>query len=140
MKENLVLVHKRIELLIKKLEDLNQQTALVENPGCKPRPHGHGVGFTRKKSKQLTGWISAVILAVKNMSIWSSRLTANALAIQYLKMAVDVILGMAWNCFLNVGLGMMKLFSLQKAQVHSLFGYEVAVIDHFYILKLQTWL
>ncbi|XP_072842351.2 protein Mis18-beta isoform X1 [Pogona vitticeps] len=55
LKENLVLVHKRIELLIKKLEDLNQQTALVENPGYKPRPHGHGAGSTRKKSKQLTG-------------------------------------------------------------------------------------
>uniref|UniRef100_A0A6J0TQN5 Protein Mis18-beta isoform X2 n=1 Tax=Pogona vitticeps TaxID=103695 RepID=A0A6J0TQN5_9SAUR len=55
LKENLVLLHKRIELLIKKLEDLNQQTALVENPGYKPRPHGHGAGSTRKKSKQLTG-------------------------------------------------------------------------------------
>ncbi|KAJ6650306.1 hypothetical protein lerEdw1_013409 [Lerista edwardsae] len=39
LKENLIQVHMRIELLIKKLEELNQQRTLTEKQGYKARPH-----------------------------------------------------------------------------------------------------
>ncbi|KAH0620619.1 hypothetical protein JD844_021271 [Phrynosoma platyrhinos] len=50
LKESLVVVHMRIELLIEKLEGLNQQKALAEKQGSYGRRQGQTPGCKRKKS------------------------------------------------------------------------------------------
>ncbi|XP_044291668.1 protein Mis18-beta [Varanus komodoensis] len=49
LKESLVLMHMRIELLIKKLEQLNKQRTVAEKQTYKGTPHGQASGSTRKK-------------------------------------------------------------------------------------------
>ncbi|XP_066467463.1 protein Mis18-beta [Tiliqua scincoides] len=51
LKENLVKVHMRIELLLKKLEELNQQRTMTEKQGYKASPHGQVSRCVKMKLK-----------------------------------------------------------------------------------------
>ncbi|XP_061467377.1 protein Mis18-beta [Rhineura floridana] len=49
LKESLVLVHMRIEQMIKKLEEINQKKIVAEKQGYKARLHGQASGSSRRK-------------------------------------------------------------------------------------------
>ncbi|XP_062973767.1 protein Mis18-beta [Elgaria multicarinata webbii] len=60
LKESLVLVHMRLEQLIKKLEELKEQRTVAEKPGYKARPHGPSIWMYKEEVEPLTGISSTV--------------------------------------------------------------------------------